>query len=284
MQIQHSYFDGAGVRLHAAHVGEGPPVLFLHGFPEFWISWRHQLPALAEAGFRAVALDMRGYNLSDRPSQRQDYALDLLVEDVAAVVRQLGGRAHVVAHDWGGIVAWAFAGRYPQLLDKLVIINAPHMGVYRKKVVRTSQIFRSWYIGLFCLPGHVAEKALSKDNYAWLKRIFEKGPLQKHAFSKAQIDEYTDVMRQPGALTAALNYYREGTSTIVAMDLAANAHVSASTLVLWGDQDPALGVELLDGLDAYVSKLRIQRFLNSSHWLQNELPEEVNRALIDFLK
>lgn len=282
MQFEHSYFEGAGVKLHAAHCGSGPPVLFLHGFPEYWISWRHQMEALSAAGYRCVALDMRGYNDSGRPTDWKDYALPLLVNDVAEVVRALGGRAHVVAHDWGGIVGYAFAGRYPQLVDRLVILNAPHVGVYRRKAFLPPQIFKSWYVGLFGLPGHVAESALSANDFAWVRRVFRKMPWKKDAFSPGQIEEYVRALKEPNALTAALNYYRAGLWLPDGLTIAAKAHISAPTKVLWGTHDAALDVSLLKGLPEFVPNLTVSQCSEAGHFLQNEVPGFVNEELLKF--
>jgi pimeloyl-ACP methyl ester carboxylesterase len=242
------------------------------------------MEALSVAGFRCIALDLRGYNQSQRPTSWRDYALPLLVDDVASVVRALGGQAHVVAHDWGGIIAYAFAGRYPQLVDRLAILNAPHAGVYRRRALMPPQIFKSWYVGFFGLPGHVAEAALSANDFAGLRRIFRRGILQKDAFSEAQIDEYVGAMKQPGALTAALNYYRAGLWLADGMRIAERAHVSAPTMVLWGTQDIALDVSLLEGLGEFVPNLTVKTQQNSGHFIQNEIPNFVNDQLLDFLR
>ena len=154
---------GGGVTLHVVRAGaEGPAVVLLHGFPEFWYSWRHQIDPLVDAGFSVVAPDLRGYNLSDRPREVGAYRLDHLVEDVAAVMRATGrARAHVVGHDWGGVIAWALAGAHPELVDKLVIMNAPHARSYVETVRRSlRQMLRSWYVLFFQLP-LLPERALA---------------------------------------------------------------------------------------------------------------------------
>jgi pimeloyl-ACP methyl ester carboxylesterase len=152
-----AWVEGAGARLHVVTRGarEAPPVVLLHGFPDLWYGWRHQLAPLAEAGFRAVAPDLRGYNLSACPPRVEDYALDRLADDVAAVVRAHAGpdgRAHVVGHDWGGVIAWHLAARHPALVDRLVILNAPHPARFRELLGRSQQALRSWYVGFFQLP------------------------------------------------------------------------------------------------------------------------------------
>ncbi len=281
--IRHEEVTGDGVDLHVVTAGKGPPVILLHGFPENWRSWRRQIAALAAAGFSVYAPDLRGYNLSDRPTRRNDYQLDHLVADVVALIHATGhSRAHLAGHDWGGVIAWGVAGKYPQLVDKLVIFNAPHLNIYLKKVRYPPQMLRSWYVLFFLLPG-LPELVLSAGNYAAVRRMFEQGPARKAAFSSSDVNEYIRALSQPGALTAALNYYRANLSAGVLRTFARMRPIDAETLVIWGDLDPALGTELLEGLDEVAPRARIQRIPDSSHWVQNEAPVEVNRALIDFL-
>lgn len=280
------YIDCAGLKLHAARAGaaDRPPVVLLHGFPEFWYSWRHQIPALVDAGFSVVAPDLRGYNLSDKPKERDAYHLDRLVEDVAHIVRSTGhDRAHIVGHDWGGILSWAFAGRHADLLDRLAIMNAPHMEAYRRHARRPPQLFMSWYVAFFCLPG-ISEFALSANKYAAIRSMFSQKTARKDAFSSQDIDKYVQAIAQPGALTAALNWYRCGMLAEGGMKPARQARVSAPTLIIWGEQDPALHVSNLDALEEFAPNLRIHRIPQVSHWVQCEAAAEVNATLIPFLK
>lgn len=280
------YIDCGGVKLHAAKAGatDRPPVVLLHGFPEFWYSWRHQIPALVDAGFSVVAPDLRGYNLSDKPAGRESYHLDHLVEDVACVVRSTGHtRAHIVGHDWGGILSWAFAGRHPELLDRLAIMNAPHMEAYRRNARRPPQLFMSWYVAFFCLPA-IPELALAADNYAAIRSMFSDKTARKEAFSREDIDKYVQAIAQPGALTAALNWYRCGMLSKGGMKPARQARVNAPTMIIWGEQDPALHISNLNGLEEFASDLRIKRIPEVSHWVQCEAAAAVNAGLIPFLK
>ncbi len=272
-----------GVGLHVVRAGEGPLVVLLHGFPEHWISWRRQIDALVAAGFAVAAPDLRGYNLSDRPTSRDAYQLRFLVEDVAAVVRAAGhSRAHVVGHDWGGIIAWTFAGTCPKLLDKLVIMNAPHMRLYLETARRPPQLFRTWYILFFHLPA-VPERVLSAGDFAAIRRMFRELPARRGAFSEQDIEAYVAALRPPGALTAALDYYR-ALRTPGGIALARAAHTDAETLVIWGEQDPALGLGLLRGLDRVAPRARVHRLPGVSHWVQAEAPDAVNGALVEFLR
>jgi pimeloyl-ACP methyl ester carboxylesterase len=284
-RLSHDRVAGrGGVALHVVRAGEGPLVVLLHGFPEFWYSWRHQIGPLVDAGFSVAAPDLRGYNLSDRPTDAAAYHLRQLVEDVAAVVRSAGhARAHVVGHDWGGIVAWAFAGAHPELLDKLLIMNAPHMRLYVQTVRRNlRQALRSWYVLLFRLPG-LAERLLAARDYAAVRRMFERFPARRGAFSPADVERYVEAISRPGALRAALNYYRANAGGS-GLRLAYSARTDAETLVIWGDKDPALLPDVLEGLERVAPRARVHHMPDVSHWVQSEAPEEVNRLMVEFLR
>lgn len=191
--------------------------------------------------------------------------------------------SHIIGHDWGGVIAWAFAGQYPQLVDKLVVLNAPHLKIYFKKVRCPRQMLRSWYVLFFLMP-RLPEFLLSAKNYRAVREIFRRSPAFKKAFSDEDTEQYIQALASPGALTAALNYYRANV-TLATMDESANAvPIEAETLVIWGELDPALGIELLDGLDEVASRVCVRRIPDSSHWVQNEAPAEVNRMLVDFLR
>ncbi len=280
--LRHERIRGDGVELHVAIAGDGPPVILLHGFPENWRSWRRQFRVLVDAGFSVWAPDLRGYNESQRPRERNAYHLTHLVADVAALVRATGqARAHIGGHDWGGLVAWTFAGRRPELVDRLVLFNAPPVGIYLQKVRRPPQMFRSGYVLLFLVP-HLGEWTLSVRNYHAVRHMLGRLPAQRGAFSEADIQQYVDALSSPGALTAALNYYRANAGP---GGLAAerNLRIAAKTLVIWGDRDPALGTEVLDGIERFAPRSRVHHIPDAGHWVQNEAPAEVNRVLVEFL-
>lgn len=275
---------GDGVNLHVMTAGSGCPVVLLHGFPENWRSWRRQIPALTAAGFSVFAPDLRGYNLSDRPIQQEAYKLPHLLADVAALVNATGcSRAHIVGHDWGGVIAWAFAERHPELTDKLVVLNAPHMKIYVEKIKHSWQILKSWYMLFFQLP-RLPELALSAGNFKAIRKMFRSRPANKDAFSEQDIQEYVECLAKPGALTAALDYYRANLTVEGARRFANWKPINTETLVIWGEQDPALSLVLLEGLHELVPHLHIHRIPGASHWVQNEAPEEVNQVLLGFLK
>lgn len=280
--VEHRRIRGDGIELHVAVAGKGMPVILLHGFPECWRSWRHQITPLVDAGFSVWMPDLRGYPLSEAPSGSSAYHLRHLTTDVACIVSATGfPRAHVVGHDWGGVIAWTFSGTHPALLDKLVILNAPHMKIYTDKVWRSSQMMRSLYVLFFQLPW-LPEKIMSCRDFAVVRRIFHHMPAKKGAFTEQQIQDYVDILSRPGALTAALNYYRANLRAS-GLELARNARTNAETMVIWGELDPALGLNLLEGLDEVAPRISVYRIPDAGHWIQNESPEQVNRLLVDFL-
>jgi pimeloyl-ACP methyl ester carboxylesterase len=280
-EIIHERVDADGVTLHVARAGEGPPVVLLHGFPENWRSWQRQIPELVRAGFSVLAPDMRGYPESDILPSREAYRLTYLIADVAALARATGhARVCLVGHDWGGVVAWTFAREHPELLEKLVIVNAPHPQLYFEKVRRPPQMFRSWYVLFFLLPW-LPEVALSAGHYRAVRDLFRRRP-SLPAFTDQDIDQYIEGLSRPGALTAALNYYRANVRLGLRQEWRAT-RIETNTCVIWGERDPALGTELLDGLEHYVPRVKVHRMPQVSHWVQNEAPEEFNRMLIQYL-
>jgi pimeloyl-ACP methyl ester carboxylesterase len=272
-----------GLRLHLVEAGTGPLVVLLHGFPEFWYCWRHQLLALAVAGFRAVAPDLRGYNESDKPPGVASYHLDLLVGDVADLVSHLGAeRAHVVGHDWGGVIAWRLAMLHPALLDRLVILNAPHPATVLRERTNLAQRLRSWYIQFFQLP-LLPEWLMQAGDFALMERMLRRQPVHPGAYSPQDIHLYKRALARPGALTASLNYYRAARRYFRAT-FGHIRPVEAPTLLLWGERDPYLGVWFTEGLERWVSSIRVERWSDSSHWVQNDVPQRVNERLIEFLR
>ncbi len=286
--LRHRRVRGDGVELHAVEAGEGPTVVLLHGFPEFWHSWRPQLRDLAAGGFRVIAPDQRGYNTSGKPERVEAYRIGRLAADVAALIdREAGGRAHLAGHDWGGAVAWEVARRHPGRIDRLAILNAPHPAAWRRAVRRPRQLLRSWYVLFFQLP-RLPEAAIRAFDYAVLDRVFRAGA-RPGAFADDDVAAYKAALDRPGALTAALNWYRanfppggKGASRVEEGDgerTARPGRVEAPTLVLWGERDPWLGVELLEGLGRRVADLRVERRPDAGHWLQAEAPGWVSRRL-----
>jgi epoxide hydrolase 4 len=276
-----------GVRLHYVSQGEGPLVLLLHGFPEFWYSWRYQLPALAAAGFRAVAPDMRGYNLSEKPPGIHSYHIRQLVGDTAGMIRALGGEdgAYLVGHDWGGVVAWHTASRHSDLVKKLVILNAPHPNRYVEVLdERRRQRLKSTYVGFFQLP-LLPERMLTAREGALAERLMRQTGINPAHFTDADARHYRKAICQPGAATAALNYYRSMVRRKLSQRMEEPSHmIHAPTLLLWGIADTALhnANAQHSRLSRWVPDLRVEP-LQASHWVQLDLPHEVNQKMVEFL-
>ncbi|MBK8595614.1 MAG: alpha/beta hydrolase [Holophagales bacterium] len=272
------------LRLHWVEAGRGPLVLLLHGFPEHWLAWRHQIPALAAAGFRAVAPDLRGYNLSAKPAGVSSYRMEHLAGDVARLVRHLGyERTHLVGHDWGGAIAWCVPALHPGLVDRLAILNAPHPILFRKKLATLAQARRSSYVFFFQLP-YFPERSLLGHRAGFLKRMLRRDPTTPGAFSPAEIEAYREAFLQPGAAKAAINYYRAAFRSGTRIPGLRRSLDAVPTLVLWGEGDRYLGPELLDGLETLVPDLRLVRIPGASHWLPADAADQVNGELIAHFK
>lgn len=277
---------GAGVDLHAVAAGpaSGQLVVLLHGFPETGATWRTHMGPLADAGFRVVAPDMRGYGRSDAPRGVDAYPLDRLVEDVIALADGLGaGRMVLVGHDWGGIVAWHLAATRPERVRRLVTINAPHLAAYRRELRTLDQMRRSWYVLYFQLP-FLPELTLRARDFEAVERILRTDPMRPGAFDERDIEAHKAALAQPGALTAAVNYYRASLRRLGTLGGRQRRTVTAPTLVIWGERDRYLRPELTEGLERWVPDLRVERLPDASHWAMADDPERVNRLLADFLR
>ena len=282
-ELSHGYADLAGgVRLHYVEAGRGPLVVLLHGFPEFWFSWRFQIPALAAAGFRVVAPDMRGYNLSSRPRSVADYDIDLLAADVRDLVRERGAdRAFLVGHDWGAAVAWAAAGLHPEVIERLAILNVPHPRRFLHGLRNPRQLLKSWYMVFFQLPG-LPERLARAAHWRAFRYGFEHDA-RPGAFTREDIDRYVEAWSQPGAITAMMNYYRALFRQPPRRAQERIRPVNAPTLVIWGERDRYLGAELAEPDRGDVPNLAgVVRIPDASHWVHHDEPERVTQLLIDF--
>ena len=281
--MAHRYADLAGVRLHYVEAGEGPLVVLLHGFPEFWYSWRFQIPALAAAGFRVVAPDMRGYNLSDKPKGVEGYALETLARDVERLIWALGEeRAVVVGHDWGGIVAWAVAMLHPERVERLAILNVPHPERFSRGLRTPRQLLRSSYAFFFQIPW-LPERLIRAGHFAILRYVFRNDPVRPGTFGEEDIDRYVEAFSRPGALTAAINYYRALARRPPAVARKLRRRIEAPVMVIWGQRDLFLVPELARPDPTLVPDARVERLPDASHWVQQDRPERVNALLLDFL-
>ncbi|HEX8474768.1 MAG TPA: alpha/beta hydrolase [Pyrinomonadaceae bacterium] len=300
--IRHGYAQVGDVRLHYAERGSGSRlVLLLHGFPECWYSWRHQLTALGDE-YRVVAPDLRGYNLSDKPPRVEDYRMEKLVDDVLALVRHFGAReAAIVGHDWGAAVAWAVAQKYPEYVWKLAALQVPPPAAWRKNIT-LKQMLRSWYMFFFQIP-QLPEWWMRAGDFAVLERMF-KQTSRPGTFTDTDLAVYKSALRTPGALTAAVNYYRANVRSLLRpgerlrellgrkdkntpSDLLEDddGRVRVPVLFIYGERDMAIVPETVRGVGAYVdAPFRELRLHASGHWVQQESHVEVNAALITFLE
>lgn len=257
--------------------------LCLHGFPELNYSWRFQMPLLAARGWRVWAPNLRGYGASDKPPHRRDYALATLLEDVAALIDASSAKeVMLVAHDWGAIIAWVFAIRRIRPLAKLVIMNVPHPLCGQREIRTWKQLKKSWYIFFFQLP-RLPERMMTRDGAAGIKRAFTNMAVDKSRFPPEVVQPYADAALRPGAIKAMIDYYR---ALLRDFDFAllGNGRVDVPTLMLWGEEDSALGIETTHGTDAYVADLELHTLPGVSHWVQQEAPEKVNALLADWLE
>lgn len=272
------------LHLHAVLAGpkDGPLALLLHGFPECWYSWRHQIPILARAGYRVVAPDQRGYNLSDKPPGAASYPIDTLTADILALIHTLGReRAILVAHDWGGVAAWRFAMDHPQAVERLVVMNAPHPVVFAKALRNDrSQQRKSWYMFAFQLPW-LPEALLSLSPPATARFFFRGTAVRRDAFSEDDLAVMAAALAQPGALRAMLHWYQAALRYRPARRARA---IETPALLLWAEDDVALGKSLTYGLEHWVPNLELHYIPHCGHWVQNEAAAEVNERLLAFLQ
>jgi epoxide hydrolase 4 len=275
---------GSGVTLHAVESGDGPALLLLHGFPDLGWGWRHQWTALADAGYRVVVPDLRGYGRSDRPRGVEAYAMRHLVADVTAVLEaEDEPAAGVVGHDWGGVIAWSVAARRPDLMRRLVILNAPH-GTLLRRELRSNprQLLRSWYAGFHQLP-LLPELAWRAGNQALLRRVLGRTESGERMASEDELRPYLDAFSRPGAMTAALNYYRAAAHDILGGRSTGGGIVDVPTLVIWGARDPFLDQRLLEGLEDVVRQVSVERLPHAGHWAHWQDPGTVNELILAFL-
>lgn len=276
--MTHTFVETNGVRLHVVQAGPetGPLVVLLHGFPEFWYGWKAQIDTLAEAGFWVWAPDQRGYNLSDKPRNVADYALDTLVSDVIGLIdaadRQ---KAVVVGHDWGAAVAWWTAVSYPERVDRLVALNVPHPVVMQRFARRDpGQLRRSWYIGFFQVPW-LPEKLLSWQKGRLLARVLRSSS-EPGTFSDADLEQYQTAWNQPGAVRSMINWYRAAIRAPTSRR--SSIRVTVPTLLIWGVMDQFLKRDMAQASIDLCDDGRVV-FLPTTHWVQHEQPERVGELI-----
>ncbi|HIK33426.1 MAG TPA: alpha/beta hydrolase [Oscillatoriales cyanobacterium M59_W2019_021] len=282
---QHNFVETNRIRLHCVSQGEGELVLLLHGFPEFWYSWRYQIPALARY-FKVVVPDLRGYNDSDKPDS--GYDLDTLSADIRGLIEALGYQsAHIVGHDWGGAIAWHLAQKFPLMLDRLAILNAPHPHQFVQELTgNLDRLRRNWYVLALQIPG-IPEWLRQQNLKEFVKDLFRERAVRKGAFSQEDTSLYQAALEKPGVLAALSNYYRQflspqnwlfdwGKSPVP---------IEVPTLVLWGQEDSLLGQQFTEGLEKLIrAPFKLRLIPQCGHWIQQEVPQTVNRELLNFLR
>ena len=279
-ELREGYAEVGDVRLHYVEAGDGPLIVLLHGFPEFWFGWRLQIAPLAAAGFRVVAPDMRGYNLSSRPAGVAPYAADKLADDIRGLIRERGAEsALVVGHDWGGSVAWTLAMNHPEVVDRLAILDAAHPRSLQKGLSSPRQLLRVWYFFFFALPA-LPERVVRARRFRFFRRFLRDA---RPAYTPEEIDRYVEAWSQPGAAAAMINYYRCSVRQSPKKAAGAIRPISAPTLVIWGARDRYLGPGVREpdrddvpGLD------RVEQLPDASHWVHHDQAERVTQLLIDF--
>lgn len=277
-----------GIALQYFEMGAGPPVVLLHGFPDSAHSWRYQMPALADAGFRVIAPSLRGYGRSTRPSGVGAYHLDRLADDVRGLARALGAErlAALVGHDWGGAIGWKLASQYPELMERLIVLNAPHPGAFARELRSPRQMARSAYAAFFQIPW-LPELVLSAGEFRLVRRALERSVRREGALRSEDWARLRDALAEPGALTAALNYYRAaGRRLVLGRARGSRAHgpIDVPVLLLWGERDPFLGARLTEGLDRWISRLSVRRVPEAGHWVHWDAPETVTEELLAFIR
>jgi pimeloyl-ACP methyl ester carboxylesterase len=273
-----------GISLNVLEAGpkDGRLVILLHGFPESAISWTAQVGPLAEAGFRVLAPDQRGYAASDKPRGIKAYALDRLADDVVGLIDAVGCQtATVIGHDWGGVVAWGAIARHPSRFDRAVILNAPHPDLMLREIkANPGQLLKSWYILAFQLPW-VAEKLLRRKNFRWLVQAMERTS-KAGTFTEADFEHYRRGWSEPGAIKGMVNWYRAGFR--IKHEPFSNPLVQVPTLIIWGEGDAFLGPGLARSSYALCESAHLEWIKDASHWVQHEESAVVNRLILNFLR
>jgi len=284
MDLRERYIETNGVKLHVMESGpaDGPMILFLHGFPEFWYAWRKQIGYFADRGYLVVVPDQRGYNLSEKPKGIAPYKIDELAKDVIGLIDfYQRDKIFLVGHDWGAAVSWWVSIKYPERISRLVIMNVPHTLVFRKHLFGTQkQMEKSWYIFYFQIPGAV-EAFASANNYQWpIDLIVESS--RPGTFLPEELEKYREAFKEPDAFTSMVNWYRAALQSPSVQP--ADYRVKMPVLVLWGLEDIAQIPQSPDESMAFCDNGRLVKFDECSHWIQHEEDKAINPMIDQFLK
>ena len=291
--LEHGFSVRDDIRIHHVRRGEGAPIVFMHGFPQFWFLWRKQLADLGD-DHTVIAPDLRGFNLSDKPEEVDAYRMRHLLGDLEGLIAERGiSKFTLVGHDWGGIVSWAFAMKRPEMLERLVIIDSPPPFTWNRDL-RESPRQRDAvnYMVELSKPAPVPEEMLAANDFAVVEQIMGRIGGAGAVLSGPEWDAYHEAWSQPGALTGGLNYYRAAKmgEQVAAggvpeeyMEKITSRTVEVPTLVIWGENDRALLPTLTRGLSEWVPRLRVEIVRGAGHWVPYERPETVNRLIREFV-
>jgi len=283
IRTQDKMIETNGIKLHIVQKGdsERPLVLLLHGFPEFWYGWRQQIDFLAGMGFRVVVPDQRGYNLSDKPKGIDAYRIDNLTLDIIGLIDALNyKKATIIGHDWGGMIAWQLAIKYPERLEKLIILNIPHPKVMKKTLLTSwRQKRKSWYIFFFQIPW-LPELISSRINFALLRKGLIKSS-RRGTFSETDLKQYQEAWSKKNALRSMINWYRAAFRTM--FEKSVKSYIDIPTLLIWGMKDFALISDMAQPSIDLCRKGRLVFIEEASHWVQHEEPDRVNSLIKDYL-
>uniref|UniRef100_A0A0B7B8T7 AB hydrolase-1 domain-containing protein n=1 Tax=Arion vulgaris TaxID=1028688 RepID=A0A0B7B8T7_9EUPU len=286
----HGFLKLKDVSIH--YVASGPEnkplMLFVHGFPEFWYSWRHQIKEF-QKDYRVVAIDQRGYSESSKPSGKHNYSLVKLMSDLEQVILALGYKSCIlVAHDWGGIVAWTFSSYYPQCVDKMIMLNAPPIPLFLSILnANKAQAKKSWYMFFFQLPC-LPELWIKNGNYEIFDLVFSLGSQGTDSQTRDKLyDEniapYKYTFSQTGALTPPINYYRCWFRGKVEDRCNHDLKYKMPILLIWGCKDTYLDIDLPNALEKEVPGIEVRKLPECGHFLQNDSPNDVNKAMREWL-
>ena len=283
---QHRFAETNGIRMHYVEQGDGFPILLLHGFPELWYSWRYQIPALAGAGFHAIAPDLRGYGDTDKPEEVESYDIHHLVNDIVGLLDALDlERAVIVGHDWGGIIVWQMALMHPDRVERVISLNTAFQRRGRRRPTEAFQQTpdgRFNYILYFQEPGR-AEMDIEPNIDNWLGRMIGRAAKNQDLITEEDIRVYTDAFRK-GGVTGPINYYRNMDRNWETTEHLAESQVTMPALMIIAEDDPILIPQMTDGMERYVPNLTKRLIKDCGHWTQMEQPDEVNRLIIEFLQ
>jgi pimeloyl-ACP methyl ester carboxylesterase len=281
--LEHDLIKVNGITLHVVSAGpkDGPPVILLHGFPEFWYGWKHQIPALVEAGYRVIVPDQRGYNQSDKPAEVRDYAITTLADDILGLMDKLGhAQVKLIGHDWGGMVAWWLAITHPERIEKLGILNIPHPAVF-SRTLRSDfrQMLKSWYVFAIQIPW-LPETMLGGRNASGLADALKRSG-KPDTFSDADMVRYREAWGRTGTVKAMLNWYRAYVRYPAAKP--ASVRLKMPVQMIWGKEDIALSAEMAQPSIDLCENGNLTFIEGATHWVQHDAPDQVNTILLNFL-